>query len=162
MRYTSAQMQQNRRRLVFLPMLLIPLFAATYVRASGRANDPVARTVCMAEILTPTEGVDFSSFVQTAWRKVSQRWFAYMPETAQLGRQGRVVVRFRINKDGTLPTGSLALEESSGRKDLDDAALSAIRSAAPFKKFPQEFAGPSIDLRFIFLYNLPLQSAKKP
>lgn len=155
-------MQQNQRRLFILPALLILLVAGACIRTLGRADDRVPRTVCMAEILTPTEGVDFSSFVQAAWRRVSLKWFSYMPEAAQLGRQGRVVARFKIKRDGSLQTGSPALEETSGRKDLDGAALSGIKSAAPFKKFPQEFTGQSIELRFIFLYNLPPELPKKP
>ena len=121
-------MQKNRHRFVFLPAFLFLLVAVTCVRSVGRANDPVPGTGGMAEILTPTDGFDFSSFVQTACTTVRQKWYAVMPEDARLGRKGRVVVRFRINKDGALPNGSPALEESSGRKDLDGAALSAIRA----------------------------------
>ena len=71
-----------------------------------------------------------------------------------LGRKGRVVVRIKVKKDAALADGSPVVETSSGRKDLDGAAFSAIKGAAPFRHFPPEFAGPSIDLRLTFLYNL--------
>jgi TonB family protein len=73
-----------------------------------------------------------------------------MPEDAMLGRKGKVIAKFTINRDGKLADGSLGVVESSGRKDLDSAALSAIKSSAPFKGFPQGFAGPAsiFDLPF--------------
>jgi len=77
-----------------------------------------------------------------------------------LGRKGRVVVRFQVKRDGLLADGSPVVETSSGRKDLDGAAFSAIKSAVPFKHFPQEFAGSSIELRLTFCYNLPTTSTK--
>jgi len=77
-----------------------------------------------------------------------------------LGRKGRVVVRFQVKRDGLLADGSPVVETSSGRKDLDGAAFSAIKNAVPFKHFPQEFAGSSIELRLTFCYNLPTTSTK--
>jgi hypothetical protein len=42
---------------------------------------------------------------------------------------------------------------------LDRAAVSAIRSSNPFEPLPSAFSGPYIELRFIFLYNLPIEAA---
>lgn len=133
--------------------------------ASGQTSDPIRQTSAGVfsqafEILTPTDGVDFTSFMQDLVKSVRQKWFVKMPEDAMLGRKGRVVVRFGVKKDGSLADGSPAVETSSGRKDLDGAAVSAIKGAAPFKHFPSEFAGPSIELRLTFLYNLPTESTK--
>ena len=78
-----------------------------------------------------------------------------MPEEAQLGKKGRVAVRFQIQKDGTLLVKEPAGELSSKAAQLDKAATAAIRASAPFKPLPDAFQGPSIDLRFLFLYNVP-------
>jgi hypothetical protein len=45
---------------------------------------------------------------------------------------------------------------SSGKEPLDRAAASSIRASSPFEHLPPAFSGPFIELRFIFLYNLPL------
>jgi outer membrane biosynthesis protein TonB len=45
---------------------------------------------------------------------------------------------------------------TSGKDPLDRAAMSSIRASNPFEPLPSQFKGPEIELRFIFLYNLPL------
>ena len=87
--------------------------------------------------------------------RVKRNWFTVMPEDAQLGKKGRVVVRFQIQKDGTLLVKEPTVELSSKDARLDKAATAAIRASAPFKPLPDAFQGPSIDLRFLFLYNVP-------
>ncbi|HXC33871.1 MAG TPA: hypothetical protein VNZ56_15435, partial [Verrucomicrobiae bacterium] len=51
-------------------------------------------------ILTPTEGVDFSTYIARVLASVKRNWFAVMPESARLGDQGKVVLQFRIMKNG--------------------------------------------------------------
>jgi outer membrane biosynthesis protein TonB len=50
---------------------------------------------------------------------------------------------------------------SSGKEPLDRAAISAIRSSNPFQPLPPGFSGPYIDLRIMFLYNLPIEAANQ-
>jgi outer membrane biosynthesis protein TonB len=49
----------------------------------------------------------------------------------------------------------------SGKEPLDRAAISAIRSSNPFEPLPSAFPGPSIEIRIMFLYNLPIEDAYK-
>jgi len=55
------------------------------------------------QILTPTEGVDFSDYMQRVLASVRRNWYAVMPESAQLGDRGRVVLEFSIRRDGSVP-----------------------------------------------------------
>jgi outer membrane biosynthesis protein TonB len=111
------------------------------------------------EILTPTEGVDFSDFMTRVIAAVRRNWYAVMPESAMLGDRGRVILQFRIMKNGSVPDGEPARLMGSGKEPLDRAAISAIRSSNPFESLPPAFSGPYIELRFIFLYNLPIEAA---
>ncbi|HEY5070324.1 MAG TPA: TonB C-terminal domain-containing protein [Candidatus Acidoferrum sp.] len=111
------------------------------------------------EILTPTEGVDFSDYMKRVVASVRRNWYAVMPESAQLGDRGRVALQFRIMRDGSVPTGEPNRLLGSGKEPLDRAAVSAIRSSNPFEPLPPAFSGPYIELRFYFLYNLPLEAA---
>ena len=111
------------------------------------------------EILTPTEGVDFSDYMARVVASVRRNWYAVMPESAMLGDRGRVALQFRIMRDGTVPTGEPVRLLGSGKEPLDRAAVSAIRSSNPFEPLPPAFSGPYIELRFYFLYNLPLEAA---
>ena len=111
------------------------------------------------EILTPTEGVDFSDYMNRVVAAVRRNWYAVMPESAMLGDRGRVALQFRIMKNGSVPDGEPVRIMGSGKEPLDRAAVSAIRSSNPFEPLPSAFSGPYIELRFIFLYNLPIEAA---
>ncbi len=108
------------------------------------------------EMLTPTEGVDFSTYLARVLASVKRNWYAVMPESARLGDRGKVVLQFRIMKNGVVPEAEPAMVGSSGKDPLDRAAVSSIRASTPFEPLPPAFGGPFIELRFIFLYNLPL------
>ncbi len=113
------------------------------------------------QMLTPDEGVDFSTYLARVLASVKRNWYAIMPESAQMGEQGRVMLTFRIMRDGTVPGQEPNLERTSGKDPLDRAAMSSIRASSPFEHLPPAFSGPYIELRFIFLYNLPLSSANQ-
>ena len=113
------------------------------------------------EILTPTEGVDFSDYMNRLLASVRRNWYAVMPESAQLGDQGRVLLQFRIMRDGSVRAEDPNQLLSSGKEPLDRAAISAIRSSNPFQPLPPAFSGPYIDLRIMFLYNLPIEAANQ-
>jgi TonB family protein len=106
-------------------------------------------------MLTPTEGVDFSSYLARVLESVKQNWYAVMPESARLGDQGTVVLQFRIMRDGGVPPAEPQLMSGSGKDPLDRAAISSIKSSSPFEPLPSAFSSPYIELRFIFLYNPP-------
>jgi outer membrane biosynthesis protein TonB len=113
-----------------------------------------------ATILTPTEGVDFSSYIQRLLATLKRNWYVVMPESAMMGDKGIVGTTFQINRDGSVPSPDPSLERTSGKGPLDNAAMSAIRASNPFEPLPSEFKGPYIRLRIVFLYNLPLDYAK--
>ena len=110
------------------------------------------------EMLTPTEGVDFSTYIARVLASVKRNWYAVMPESARLGDQGKVVLQFRIMKNGVVPEAEPVMMGSSGKEPLDRAAASSIRASTPFEPLPTAFSGPYIELRFIFLYNIPVNS----
>jgi len=53
----------------------------------------------------------------------------------RLGVEGRVVLAFTLRADGRL--AGVRVAESSGSELLDEAALQAVRDAAPFPPFPE-------------------------
>lgn len=107
------------------------------------------------ELLTPTEGVDFSHYLARVLASVRRNWYAVIPESARLGERGKVVLQFRIMRNGSVGVGEPNLVRTSGRQPLDSAAVSSIRTSNPFEPLPGQFTGPFIELRFTYLYNLP-------
>ena len=112
------------------------------------------------EMLTPTEGVDFTTYMARVLASVKRNWYAVMPESARLGDRGKVVLQFRIMRNGVVPDAEPVMIGSSGKEPLDRAAASSIRASTPFEPLPPAFSGPYIELRFIFLYNIPLNSQR--
>jgi TonB family protein len=110
------------------------------------------------QMLTPNEGVDFNDYLARVVDSVKRNWYSVMPESAKLGEKGRVILQFRITTSGSVPEAEPQLMSSSGKEALDRAAYSSIRSSSPFEPLPSAFSGPFIELRFIFLYNLPLSA----
>ena len=105
------------------------------------------------QVLSSTEGVDFITYFDILYFSIRRNFLANIPESAVGGEKGIVVVRFQIQKDGTLPDKSLTIVSSSEKKDMDAAALSAIRTAAPFARLPEGYAATTLDLKFSFFYN---------
>jgi len=118
----------------------------------GRGGTQVGNAV---SILTPTEGVDFESYITRMLAAIKRNWMTVMPESAMMGEQGTVFITFQINQDGSVPGPDPTLERTSGKDPLDTAAMSAIKTSNPFDPLPSQFHGPYIRLRIIFLYNPP-------
>lgn len=108
------------------------------------------------EMLTPTDGVDFTNYFNRLLASVRRNWYAIIPESARLGDRGKVVIQFHINRDGSVPSPEPILMRTSSKEPLDRAAMAAIRASSPFEPLPSAFTRPDIELRFTFLYNLPL------
>ena len=105
-------------------------------------------------MLTPTEGVDFSNYLAQVVARVKLNWYSIMPESALMGDQGIVMLRFRIFKDGTVVAEEPILERTSSKPPLDRAAMGSIRASSPFEPLPPAFGGPFVEYQFIYYYNL--------
>ncbi len=112
------------------------------------------RTGSSLELLSDPRGVDFRPYLIRILAAVKRNWMAVIPESAKLGRRGRVVIQFIINRDGSVPR--LVIASPSGTDALDRAAVAGISATNPFPPLPEEFRGDSIRLQFVFLYNMPV------
>jgi TonB family protein len=112
-----------------------------------------ARTGSALELLSDPKGVDFRPYLIQVLAAVRRNWQAVMPESARLGRQGRVAIQFAIDKSGRVP--KLVIASTSGAEALDRAAVAGISASNPFPPLPAEFTGSEIRLQLVFSYNMP-------
>jgi TonB family protein len=122
----------------------------------GNAPSPAGKNLgAGAEVLSDTQGVDFSAYLRRVIADTKRNWEPLIPEEVQapLLKKGIVGVRFTILPDGSI--GNMILETRSGDRALDEAAWNAIRSEGKFQPLPREFHGPQLELRFGFFYNTP-------
>jgi TonB C terminal len=113
------------------------------------------------QILSDTQGVDFSNYINRLLATLKRNWLPLIPESAELGEKGAVYATFQINPDGSVPRPDPTLERTSGKDPLDNAAMGAIHASNPFEPLPSQFHGPYLKLRIIFLYNIPLDQFSK-
>jgi TonB family protein len=100
-------------------------------------------------------GVDFKPYLTQILTSIKRNWLAVYPESARLGRRGRVGVIFIISKVGGVNKVSWAYQ--SGTDALDRAAVAAISASTPFPPLPPEFKGDRVVLQLNFVYNMPKQ-----
>ena len=100
------------------------------------------------QLLSDPKGVDFKPYLIQVLTAVRANWLAVIPESARLGRKGRVLVQFIIDKRGHIP--KLVIAESSGTAALDRAAVAGISASSVLPPLPNSFAGGEIRLQLAF------------
>lgn len=105
------------------------------------------------DILSDTMGVDFGPYLNRVLEDIRRNWYNLIPEEARapLMKQGKVSIRFVINKDGSV--AGMKVLYPSGDVALDRAAWGGITASNPFQRLPGEFRGPYLALACTFYYN---------
>lgn len=107
------------------------------------------------QILSNTEGVDFSYWLQAWYYDTEHTWDPLIPDEVNppINKAGQVQIRFKVLPNGRVMDGSMVLEGSSGDTALDRAAWGAITGSS-YPPLPSNFHGPYLELRALFLYNM--------
>jgi len=105
------------------------------------------------QLLSDPAGVDFKPYLVKVLTAVRANWLSVIPESAKLGRRGRVLVQFIIDRRGGVP--KLVIAESSGTAAFDRAAVAGISASYPFPPLPNSFKGNEIRRQLAFSYNQP-------
>jgi TonB family protein len=90
-------------------------------------------------------------FIAGIKRKIELQW-DYPDVALKKGQQGKLFISFSIKRDGGLD--SIDLVRGSGYPILDNAALTAVRLAAPFNPFPKTFEINRVTIQASFEYIL--------
>ena len=107
------------------------------------------------EVLSDTQGVDFSNWLQRWHWETERTWDPLIPDEVNppIMKTGQVMIRFKILPNGRLMDGSMTLEGSSGDTALDRAAWGAL-TGSNYPPLPRDFHGPYLELRALFMYNM--------
>jgi hypothetical protein len=122
--------------------------------SSGLARHPGAGSGGV-EILSDTQNVDFSAWLQRWHWETEHTWDPLIPDEVNppINKTGVVLIRFKVLPNGRLMDGSLVLEGRSGDSALDRAAWGAL-TGSNYPPLPREFHGPYLELRASFWYNM--------
>ena len=91
----------------------------------------------------------FFSYLVHLKQKIQAVWI-YPAVAARAGIGGSLTLEFSVSKDGALL--GMNLLDSSGQTVLDESAMQAIRSAAPFHPFPPRLTAKRLRIRANFNY----------
>src|SRR5580704_10140205 len=116
----------------------------------GLGTGAHGRQLGALDILSDTQGVDFSPYLERLLQEVREHWYEAIPESAEM-KKGKLQIEFAITKDGKL--ADMKLTATSGDDALDRAAWAGITGSNPFQPLPPAFTGPFLALRFRFYYN---------
>jgi len=107
------------------------------------------------EVLSDTQGVDFSAWLHAWHYETEKTWDPLIPDevNAPIYKSGMVAIRFKVLPNGRLMDGSVVLEGRSGDVALDRAAWGAL-TGSNYPALPRNFHGPYLELRAFFLYNM--------
>lgn len=102
------------------------------------------------QLLSNPNNIDFKPYLLQVLAAVKRHWLSVIPDSARMGRQGVVVLRFAIDRRGSV--GQLEFTSGTGT-DLDRACIAGISASMPFPPFPEGFHGDQIRLQMAFAYN---------
>jgi len=116
-------------------------------------SEAPGRTGSNLQLLSDSKGVDFKPYLVQVLAAVRRNWLAVYPQSARMGRRGRVLIQFIIDRQGAVP--KLVIADASGTEAFDRAAVSGISASYPFPPLPSEYKGQEIRLQLTFSYNMP-------
>ena len=104
-----------------------------------------------ATVSLGTQSLKYASYMQHIKDKIQNVWI-YPQEAQMSGQQGSLVILFSIGKNGEVVQDRLI--RSSGYYLLDNAALQAVKDAAPFPPLPKRFGIDRLNIYANFSYKL--------
>lgn len=102
---------------------------------SEPAAVPVAPVPAPMQPARAPENADAEAAYKTRIRQAVNEHKHYPNLARRLHEEGRVVVAFTLDRSGALL--AVSIKQSSGSERLDEAAMQAVRDAAPFPPFPE-------------------------
>ena len=101
------------------------------------------------EIIPNTRESKLAPYLDAWRRKIERLGTLNFPQAVHArGATGNPVLEVAIKADGTLSRA--VIQRSSGRKEVDQAALSILRLASPFDPFPTNLRKQYSELRFAY------------
>jgi TonB family protein len=122
------------------------------IRDQLRQSSKPGQVQSSLHMLSDDQGVDFKPYLIRVLAMVRRNWLAIIPESAHMGRRGRVLLQFIVDRSGAVP--KLVIAMPSGTEAFDRAAVAGISASVPLPPLPPEFKGSEVRLEFSFKYNM--------
>lgn len=117
--------------------------------ARDRAGDTLQDKA--SDITFDVKEFKYYGYLRRLKEKIESIWI-YPGNAAERGIFGDLYIRFTIRKDGRL--GNVELVRTSGYRELDDAAMKALRDGDPYWPLPDEWGEDQFTITGHFIYTL--------
>ena len=94
--------------------------------------------------------IKYITYLSKIKNKISQ--IEYPQKAYEKNEEGNVIVKMSIDANGSLAGATLM--SSSGYAELDDGALSAVQTTAPFEPLPKVYNLSRLHITVTFLYKI--------
>ncbi|MBI4682765.1 MAG: energy transducer TonB [Nitrospirae bacterium] len=105
---------------------------------------------------SPKKGLTFDTsefkhrgYMRMLKERIEDIW-KYPAEAARQGISGDLYMKFSIKKDGRI--ADIELLRTSGHKELDEAAMKAVKNAEPFWPLPEDWDKDILEIKGHFIY----------
>ncbi|MBI2081374.1 MAG: TonB family protein [candidate division NC10 bacterium] len=113
---------------------------------AGREGEGSGRE---ATVTLESRAHEYAAYLEQVQRRIEREW-RYPRLAQERGLTGKLVIEFAIRQDGRL--ARLRLADSSGISILDDAAVEAVRRAAPYAALPDNMGLDRLNIVASFEY----------
>lgn len=96
-----------------------------------------------------SQELKYASYFSSIKRQIELVW-SYPEQAATKGLQGQLLLQFILDQSGTI--ADISLVRSSGHEILDNAALSAVKTASPYSPFPERIQKNKLRIIASFKY----------
>ena len=127
----------------FLILTIIGVFGNRSYELKGLSNGAKMQQNQSQNTNGGSSNPEFQPYLEEMHRQISGKW---QPPT--VNKDSEVVLRFTIRKNGYVVNEEVA--KSSGDKELDDSALTALRKASPLPPLPLSFPRDEVTVNFNF------------
>jgi len=104
-----------------------------------------------SSITFEVKGFKYDGYMMRLKDKIEGIWH-YPSDAAMRGLYGDLYLNFTIKKDGSL--GKVELVRTSGYRSLDDAAMRALKDAAPYWPLPEDWKEEELSIKGHFIYTI--------
>lgn len=108
------------------------------------------------QVLSDTEGVDFSAWLSAWWQATHNNFNSLMPTDRR--NAGTATIRFKVLPNGRIMDGSMVLEGRSNNVAFDRSAWSAVTGSS-YPPLPSGFNGSYLELRAVFSNPAPAEDS---
>lgn len=137
----------NKAKVVGISLIVLSIVLAVSVALGGSYAYAKIWTKKSTQKAIEQNPDMFKGYMYRMQTKIKSNWNPPKQEVSS-----RVTVFYSINKDGSLREYKIL--KSSGVKELDNAAIEALKKSFPSEPLPEGFGGKSVDVQFTFDYNV--------